>query len=174
VLTSLVSFHNTNGAYPRAGLTKGSDGNFYGTTAGGGAANEGTLFQVTSEGVLTSLHSMHNSIEGGNLLGGLIQGTDGRFYGTSAAGGPIGAGSIFRMSVPLAVAQTLTTTGDAITLNWRAVTGRGYQVQYTPTLNLSNWSNLGPVIIATSGFTNATDLISRSIPKRLYRILTLE
>ena len=38
VLTTLVSFGGTNGGGPLAGLTQGSDGNFYGTTFGGGTA----------------------------------------------------------------------------------------------------------------------------------------
>ena len=33
----------------------GSDGNFYGTTAEGGATNQGTIFRMTAEEVLTTL-----------------------------------------------------------------------------------------------------------------------
>ena len=38
-------------------LVEGSDGNFYGTTQGGGAFSSGTVFRVTPAGVLTVVHS---------------------------------------------------------------------------------------------------------------------
>jgi uncharacterized repeat protein (TIGR03803 family) len=44
-LTTLVSFNNTNGAYPQGGLVQASDGSFYGTTANGGASGNGTVFR---------------------------------------------------------------------------------------------------------------------------------
>ena len=44
-LTTLVSFNGSNGSYPCAGLAQGSDGNFYGTTGGGGAGGFGTIFK---------------------------------------------------------------------------------------------------------------------------------
>jgi len=34
----------------------GTDGNFYGTTNQGGTSNYGTVFKITSAGVLTKLH----------------------------------------------------------------------------------------------------------------------
>ena len=45
----------TKGSVPAAGLMKGQDGNFYGTTVGGGNADLGTIFRVTSAGVFTTL-----------------------------------------------------------------------------------------------------------------------
>jgi uncharacterized repeat protein (TIGR03803 family) len=173
-LTSLASFQNTNGANPWAGLAKGSDGNFYGTTSAGGDLNDGTLFQLTSAGVLNSLHTMRADIEGSFVLAGLTQGTDGRFYGTSAAGGQIGAGAIFRMSVPLAVGQTLTVTNGSVRLGWKTVVGRSYQVQWSSELTANNWSNLGPAISATSGYTNMTEPLSTGTLKRYYRVITMQ
>ena len=46
IYTNLHSFDNTDGAYPYAGLVQGSDGNFYGTTFGGGTNNYGTVFRL--------------------------------------------------------------------------------------------------------------------------------
>jgi uncharacterized repeat protein (TIGR03803 family) len=59
-----VPFDGTNGYAPRAGLVQGRDGNFYGTTALGGAlfdgltqVGSGTIFRITSNGCLTTLYS---------------------------------------------------------------------------------------------------------------------
>ncbi len=41
--------------YPAAGLTPGSDGNFYGTTSYGGDNGVGTVFKMTPAGVLKTL-----------------------------------------------------------------------------------------------------------------------
>lgn len=97
-LTTLVSFNGTNGSFPYAGLTPGSDGNFYGTASGGGVYSNGTIFKITAAGLLTTLHSFTGSGDGGHPVGGLIQGTDGNFYGTTAIGGSYGDGTVFRMA----------------------------------------------------------------------------
>jgi uncharacterized repeat protein (TIGR03803 family) len=46
ILTTLVSFDGTNGAAPEGGLIQSADGNFYGTTASGGANGYGTVFRL--------------------------------------------------------------------------------------------------------------------------------
>jgi uncharacterized repeat protein (TIGR03803 family) len=80
------------------GLTQGSDGNLYGTAASGGAGNSGTAFKVTLGGTFTLLHAFNFSTEGANPNGGLVQGTDGNFYGTTTAGGSSNNGTVFRMT----------------------------------------------------------------------------
>src|SRR5207245_451954 len=47
----------SDGAYPYAGVTLGTDGNLYGTASQGGAANGGVVFQLTPDGTLTALHA---------------------------------------------------------------------------------------------------------------------
>src|SRR5207247_1065440 len=84
ILTTLFSFNGTNGSHPLAVLIQGSDGNFYGTTAFGGATgNNGTIFRITPSGQFTNLFSFHGT-DGSCPMGGLVQGTDGSFYGTTA------------------------------------------------------------------------------------------
>src|ERR1043166_29132 len=95
LVTSLVSFNGTNGAYPLAGLVQGRDGNFYGTTAAKGANGFGTLFQVTPSGVLTTLVSF-NFVNGANPSAWLGEGQDGNLYGTTTFGGVSGAGTVFK------------------------------------------------------------------------------
>jgi|GEM_PF-2125925 len=100
-----------------AGVIEGSDGNFYGTTSGGGAYSEGTVFKLTPSGTLTTLYSFcsqgdsstHDCLDGADPSAGVIEGSDGNFYGTTHAGGEsaseTGAGTAF-MITP---SGTLTT-----------------------------------------------------------------
>jgi len=101
-LTVLHSFsgYPTEGAVPIAGLVQGSDGNFYGATALGGAHFKGTVFKIDATGNLTTLHSFNGSPgEGANPVAALVQGTDGNFYGTTALGGAHFKGTVFSIDV---------------------------------------------------------------------------
>jgi uncharacterized repeat protein (TIGR03803 family) len=95
VFTSLFSFNTTNGANPQAGLARGADGNYYGTTYYGGSNSLGTIFKMTPLGVLTILFTFDNA-NGANPYAGLVQGLDGNFYGTAKLGGASTCGTIFK------------------------------------------------------------------------------
>jgi uncharacterized repeat protein (TIGR03803 family) len=103
-LTTLHSFDNTDGSTPETGLTLGSDGNFYGATGFGGANGDGTAFSMTPSGALTTLYNFC-SIAGctdGDSPSGLVQDTNGKFYGTTFGGGDyLSAGTVFSLSVGL-------------------------------------------------------------------------
>ena len=63
---------------------QGSDGNFYGTTYEGGTNNVGTVFQISTNGALTSLYSfIRRHMMAAYPYAGLVQGSDGNFYGTT-------------------------------------------------------------------------------------------
>jgi uncharacterized repeat protein (TIGR03803 family) len=97
-LTTLVSFNGTNGSHPVAALAPGSDGNYYGTTEYGGTnGNYGTVFKVTPAGVLTTLVSF-NGANGSYPAAGLVEGTNGNFYGNTAGGGAWRMGTVFEMT----------------------------------------------------------------------------
>ena len=97
-LTTLHSFNGGDGRSPEATLVQGSDGNFYGTTPLGGAHAKGTVFKIDSTGSLTTLHSFSGSpTEGANPVAGLVQGSDGNFYGTTALGGTHFRGTTFNI-----------------------------------------------------------------------------
>src|SRR5438094_3420921 len=93
----LYSFNGSDGAYPYAGLVQGSDGNFYGTTGGGGTNGAGTVFKITSGGSFTTLYSFSGS-DGATPYGTLVQGSDGNFYGTTVSGGASNAGTVFQIT----------------------------------------------------------------------------
>jgi len=100
-ITVLHSFNSffSEGAVPLAGLVQGGDGNFYGTTAFGGAHFKGTVFKINATGNLTTLHSFSGSpSEGANPIAALVQGSDSNFYGTTASGGEHFQGTVFRIT----------------------------------------------------------------------------
>ena len=96
--TILHAFDLTDGGNAYAGLVLGKDGNFYGTTSNGGTEGYGNVFKITPAGALTSLHSFTPGTDGGSPFGGLVQATDGNFYGVSYLGGGTNHGTIFRIT----------------------------------------------------------------------------
>jgi uncharacterized repeat protein (TIGR03803 family) len=101
-----IGFTNQEGAYCTANLIQGGDGRLYGVAPSGGSFGSGTVFR-TSPGAsdFTVLHAFSTlsfrpgpSNSDGSGPTGLIQGTDGWLYGTTAQGGTNGFGAIFKLS----------------------------------------------------------------------------
>jgi uncharacterized repeat protein (TIGR03803 family) len=79
----------SDGRYPSA-VVQAANGDFYGTTDGGGANNGGTVFKITLGGTLTTLYSFcaqSGCTDGESPAAGLVQASDGNFYGTTWVGG---------------------------------------------------------------------------------------
>jgi len=104
----LYSFVGSDGAAP-GGLAQGADGNLYGITAWGGANSDrddcpggcGTVFKINPAGALSTLYSFcaeANCSDGYEVNAGLVQGTDGNFYGTTTRGGSSWVGTIFELT----------------------------------------------------------------------------
>jgi uncharacterized repeat protein (TIGR03803 family) len=93
----LANFDGDDGANPYTGLIRASDGNFYGTTGYGGTNNDGTVFKVTPEGKLTTLHSFDGT-DGYQPITPLVQARSGKFYGTTLGGGADGKGTFFKIT----------------------------------------------------------------------------
>ncbi|MBV9570310.1 MAG: hypothetical protein JO056_03625 [Alphaproteobacteria bacterium] len=81
-------------------VTQISDGFLYGTTEEGGLLDPqgGDIFRLSTEGKIRILHSFDTDVpqEGFIPNAKLIQGTDGKLYGTTALGGKKRLGTIFR------------------------------------------------------------------------------
>jgi uncharacterized repeat protein (TIGR03803 family) len=75
----------------------------YGTTTGG----DGSVFSATLDGKVTLLHQF-TMLEGSKPVG-LMQGSDGRLYGTTAAGGPANLGIVYALSTAGGAFATLAT-----------------------------------------------------------------
>lgn len=98
-VTSLYSFTGGNDGYsPDAALVQGNDGSFYGVTSYGGTNLNGTLFRITTNSVLTTLHAFAGGSDGATAYGSLLQLPDGNLYGTTAYGGAYNDGTVFRIT----------------------------------------------------------------------------
>jgi len=100
-----------NGAYPNATLVQGSDGNFYGTTSSCGTNGAGTVFKLNTNGVLTTLYAFTGYNDGGGPEAGLVEGSDGYFYGTTSYGGTNEWGTVFRIIANGEVSSLYSFTG---------------------------------------------------------------
>jgi uncharacterized repeat protein (TIGR03803 family) len=131
-LTTLYTFTCNNsdqvpcpaGAWPSVPLLQGTDGNFYGATSAGGSDAScnyfssdvgcGTVFQIMPNGTLTTLYafcSQANCADGSGPSAGLVQATNGIFYGTTGGGGNTtasdcsylndGCGTVFSLNMGL-------------------------------------------------------------------------
>ncbi len=96
--TFLYSFEGGNdGAFPYAGMVQGSDGNFYGTSFEAGENSYGSVFKMTTNGAVTGLYGFSGGSDGGYPYAGVIEGTNGNFYGTTYYGGN-GYGTVFSLA----------------------------------------------------------------------------
>ncbi len=123
VLTPMHYFAGPDGLSPSGALVQGTDGNLYGTTSAGGPANSscyfgcGTIFQITPQGKFTTLHTF-KGLDGRYPYIGLVQATDGNFYGTTYVGGTSpactgGCGTVFRLSMGLRPFVATVPTANA-------------------------------------------------------------
>jgi len=127
-LTTIYNFcaqpNCTDGDDSVARLVQASDGNLYGTTLHGGAncvqtSGCGTVFKITPNGTLTTLHSFDDTDDGKAPFAGLVQAADGNFYGAATYGknpactaGLGGCGTIYRLgvSIPPTPVQFISAT----------------------------------------------------------------
>jgi uncharacterized repeat protein (TIGR03803 family) len=110
--STLRSFNGDNGAYCSSLLLQAADGNLYGTAENGGTnGGWGTVFRTTPAGVITPLVSFGYT-NGGIPVAGLVQDTDGTFYGTTYYGGTNGVGSVFKMTADGALTSLYSFSGD--------------------------------------------------------------
>ncbi|HLI49626.1 MAG TPA: choice-of-anchor tandem repeat GloVer-containing protein [Chthonomonas sp.] len=90
---------NSDGAYPFAGVTQGSDGVLYGTATYGGAYGWGVVFKVNPDGSnFQVIHAFTRGNDGGYPYAGVIQGSDGALYGTTFFGGTFGYGVVYKVN----------------------------------------------------------------------------
>jgi uncharacterized repeat protein (TIGR03803 family) len=146
-ITTVFSFNGGNGAYPVAALVLGTNGALYGTTSGFSGneyAGKGTVFRITTNGVLNTF-LIFNGTNGSTPSGPLLIGNDGWLYGTTQYGGANGSGTIFKLSLGPISPTTL-------------------HIQRSSNQSILTWTNPVFNLLAspslTSSFTNVPEAVS--------------
>jgi uncharacterized repeat protein (TIGR03803 family) len=116
-----AEFATSIGGYPVTGVLLGTDGNFYGCSQGGGANQIGLVFQITPDGVAKDIYDFTGYADGDTPQGALIQGSDGRLYGTTYYSRRLNG------SNPGSVAFAVTTGGAFTTLH-QFTQAEGYDI----------------------------------------------
>jgi uncharacterized repeat protein (TIGR03803 family) len=124
----LGEFTSTYGS-PIGSLVEGSDGNYYGVTAGvSNTSSFGSIFQATAAGVITTLHILNGSSDGKYPGAALTFASDGNLYGTTQGGGSASGGTLFK----------ITTTGAySVLYNFP-----GQNYGFNPTTTMQDTSGL--------------------------------
>ena len=110
-LVPLVSFNGADGAEPLAGLIADAKGDLFGTTVGGGAHGQGTVFEIactsfstvctsyaSTPTLLYSFCAQASCTDGAEPFAGLIVDAKGNLFGTTDGGGAHGGGTVFEIT----------------------------------------------------------------------------
>jgi uncharacterized repeat protein (TIGR03803 family) len=188
-LSILHTFDGGDGGAALAQFTLGNDGVFYGTTSEGGAGTAcsggcGTLFSVTQSGTFTSLYSFctESGCPDGYAPqdGPLLQETNGKFYGTTPAGGANNVGTVFSFDMGLRpfvktnptsgpVGTPVTILGSNLT-GATSVTFNGTAAAFTVvsrneiTTSVPAGATSGTVRVAAAGVTLSSNVAFRVSP----------
>jgi len=148
----LAAFGSPGPQNPQASLVQGADGNFFGTTSSGGDANAGTVFQLTTAGVLTQIYAFTGGADGGNPTANLVQGADHNFYGMTTSGGAGGVGTIFHVTSSGSLTVLYSFTGGTDGANPNGGLMRGADGSFYGTTSSGGGFGAGTVFhISSSG-----------------------
>jgi len=109
-LTTLYNFCSlpncADGEFPNGTLIQAAGGGLWGTTISGGMntgcnPNCGTIYKISGAGVFKKIYDFckqPNCADGAQPIAGMVQATDGSFYGVTTSGGANKVGTIFKIN----------------------------------------------------------------------------
>jgi uncharacterized repeat protein (TIGR03803 family) len=161
-----VNSTNNEGAFSFSGLVL-SGNILYGMALGGGTYGNGTLFAINKDGSgFTNLYSFTGGGDGANPQTDLIL-SGNTLYGTTAAGGSSGNGTVFSFTLPrplLAIARS----GTNVILTW-AASLFSYTLQSSTNLvSQAVWNSVSPLPVVINGLDTVTNAVS--VPPMFYRL----
>jgi uncharacterized repeat protein (TIGR03803 family) len=166
-----------DGLSPTGPVTQGSDGYLYGTTPYGGAfgpvggprGGYGVAFKLDTSGSgYTVLYNFGGTAGDGQIpQGGLVQGLDGAFYGTTSAGGDLNLGTVFRLG-PTAFQFTSFGRLPDNTISLSLSGSSGTICRIDASSNLVDWVTLTNLPDTTGGI-QFIDVSAPNFPRRFYR-----
>jgi len=179
---------SADGGNPSAGLFLSSDGLFYGI-ADDDNGNSGNVFAFASnganEGTLTTLFDF-NGTDGENPDAGLLQASDGKYYGSTAFGGTNGSsgGVLYRIAespaplgpVQLTLSASQIDLGSSVSLNWKAVNAfsatlqQCYAFVQNAAATAGNWTGLQTGTASSSGYSGSAILTPTAIGTYTYAL----
>ena len=137
------------------------------------------MFRISPTGSYSNLYSFGSvTNDGADPNAGLVQGSDGNFYGTTAYGGTNGYGTVFKLTVPLSpppypinqiTGVHLAATNIIFAIP--SVTGETYQLQFNSSMKPTNWVNVSGVSVTNSigALLTLTNFGGAVGPQRFYR-----
>ena len=147
-IISLASFNGANGQSPLCRLVEDGSGDLFGAAIGGGASNDGTLFEVAAgSGAITALASF-NGANGQSPEGDLVEDGSGNLYGTAALGGANGVGVVFEYAPGTFI---VTNTADSGVGSLRYEIGLANSAGGASTIAFGSLFNTPQTITLTSG-----------------------
>jgi uncharacterized repeat protein (TIGR03803 family) len=97
-ISTLAAFNGSDGADPRGGLILDGSGNLFGTTASGGANNDGTVFELASGSSSITTLANFNGSNGAGPCDTLVRDVHGNLFGTTQSGGTNNDGTVFELA----------------------------------------------------------------------------
>jgi uncharacterized repeat protein (TIGR03803 family) len=148
-----------DGSNPVGTLIQGSDGEFYGTTSGGGDTSVceggcGTVFKISSEGVLTTLYTFCTQpgcTDGWDPNGTLVEATNGDYYGTALLGGQ-NVGDCSGYGPGCGVVFKITSTGRFSTVYTFSPDGGGIVGPWAGVIQFTDGNFYGTTIAGGEGY----------------------
>jgi uncharacterized repeat protein (TIGR03803 family) len=171
------SYANSDGANSDAGLIL-SGNTLYGTAVNGGLEGNGTVFALSTDGTgFTTLHSFTATFgsdsgngDGSTPYSGLVL-SGNTLYGTASAGGNVGNGTVFSISLP-APQLSLTAPGTNVVLAWPTNSAgfdfTGYSLQSSPSLAAPVWAVVSQSPVVVNGQLTVTNFVTGS--QQFYRL----
>jgi uncharacterized repeat protein (TIGR03803 family) len=137
------------------------------------------VFRISPSGTYTTLYSFAGyPTDGSHSVAGLVQGSDGSFYGTTEDGGTTDSGTVFRFSVslspppyPINQITGIQKSGTNTVLTIPSIAGETYQLEYRSSLTSGTWSNVPGVSVTNSigALLTLTNFAGANQPQGFYR-----